>query len=232
MRYAIVAGVFLESQGGPRVLTDVKTFRLILIESQLLFARALAQVLSADSSIYVSSILRSVEDLPATPPSQGADLALIGIDKYASDIAATFATCRQRIPNTRLCALTSFVQPELMQRCLAAGADGFVIKDTSVSELTSAIKLLAEGTPYVDPRVAGGVLRRRAMNKEIPLNELSNREPQIVRLIAQGLSNRAIGANLLLSEKTVKNHISRIFEKLQIPARTGVAVYAIRTGIA
>ena len=213
------------------MFTDAKTFRLILIESQLLFARALAQVLSADSSIYVSSILRSVEDLPETP-QQDADLALIGIDKYASDIATTFATCRQRIPNTRLCALTSFVQPELMQRCLAAGADGFVIKDTSVSELTSAIKLLAEGTPYVDPRVAGGVLRRRAMNKEIPLNELSNRETQIVRLIAQGLSNRAIGANLLLSEKTVKNHISRIFEKLQIPARTGVAVYAIRTGIA
>ncbi|HEY5425416.1 MAG TPA: response regulator transcription factor [Candidatus Tumulicola sp.] len=213
------------------MFTDAKTFRLILIESQLLFARALAQVLSADSSIYVSSILRSVEDLPETP-HQDADLALIGIDKYASDIATTFATCRQRIPNTRLCALTSFVQPELMQRCLAAGADGFVIKDTSVSELTSAIKLLAEGTPYVDPRVAGGVLRRRAMNKEIPLNELSNRETQIVRLIAQGLSNRAIGANLLLSEKTVKNHISRIFEKLQIPARTGVAVYAIRTGIA
>lgn len=213
------------------MFTDGKTFRLILIESQLLFARALAQVLSADSSIYVSSILKSVEDLPATP-SQSADLALIGIDKYASDIAATFATCRQRIPNTRLCALTSFVQPELMQRCLAAGADGFVIKDTSVSELTSAIKLLAEGTPYVDPRVAGGVLRRRAMNKEIPLNELSSRETQIVRLIAQGMSNRAIGANLLLSEKTVKNHISRIFEKLQIPARTGVAVYAIRTGIA
>ena len=213
------------------MFTGLKAFRLNIIESQLLFARALAQVLSADSSIYVSSILRSVEDLPETP-HQDADLALIGIDKYASDIATTFATCRQRIPNTRLCALTSFVQPELMQRCLAAGADGFVIKDTSVSELTSAIKLLAEGTPYVDPRVAGGVLRRRAMNKEIPLNELSNRETQIVRLIAQGLSNRAIGANLLLSEKTVKNHISRIFEKLQIPARTGVAVYAIRTGIA
>ena len=213
------------------MFTDAKTFRLILIESQLLFARALAQVLSADSSIYVSSILRSVEDLPETP-HQDADLALIGIDKYASDIATTFATCRQRIPNTRLCALTSFVQPELMQRCLAAGADGFVIKDTSVSELTSAIKLLAEGTPYVDPRVAGGVLRRRAMNKEIPFNELSNRETQIVRLIAQGLSNGAIGANLLLSEKTVKNHISRIFKKLRIPARTGVAVYAIRTGIA
>ncbi len=215
------------------MITDVKTHRLVLIESQLLFARALAQVLSADPAIYITNILSGVEDLPTNFSGANApDLALIGIDKYSSDIAGTFATCKQRIPNTRLCALTSFVQPDLMQRCLAAGADGFVVKDTSVSELTSAIKLLAEGTPYVDPRVAGGVLRRRAMHQEISLNELSNRETEIVRLIAQGLSNRDIGANLLLSEKTIKNHISRIFEKLQVSARTGVAVYAIRKGIA
>lgn len=213
------------------MITDVKTFRLILVESQLLFARALSQVLSSDASIYVTSILRSVDDLPANS-IQNVDLVLVDIDEYASDIATLFATCRKRVPNTHLCALSSFVRPELMQRCLAAGADGFVIKDTSVSELISAIKLLAGGTPYVDARVAGGVLRRRATNKEIPVNELSNRETEIVRLIAQGLSNRDIGEHLLLSEKTVKNHISRIFEKLQIPARTGVAVYAIRTGLA
>lgn len=213
------------------MITDVKTFRLIMVESQLLFARALSQVLSSDSSIYVTSILRSVQDLPTnTPPN--IDLVLVDIDEYAADIGMTFATCRQRVPNAHMCALSSFVRPELMARCLAAGADGFVIKDTSVSELISAIKMLAAGTPYVDARVAGGVLRQRAMAKDIPVNELSIRETEIVRLIAQGLSNRDIGAHLLLSEKTVKNHISRIFEKLQIPARTGVAVYAIRTGLA
>jgi DNA-binding NarL/FixJ family response regulator len=202
-----------------------------MVESQLLFARALSQVLSSDSSIYVTSILRSVQDLPTnTMPT--VDLVLVDIDEYAADIGATFATCKQRVPNAHLCALSSFVRPELMARCLAAGADGFVIKDTSVSELISAIKLLAAGTPYVDARVAGGVLRQRATAKDIPVNELSIRETEIVRLIAQGLSNRDIGAHLLLSEKTVKNHISRIFEKLQIPARTGVAVYAIRTGLA
>ncbi|HKU81903.1 MAG TPA: response regulator transcription factor [Candidatus Tumulicola sp.] len=214
------------------MITDVKMHRLILIESQLLFARALAQVLSADASISVSSIIAGVEDLPPTTPALAPDLVLVGIDKYSSDIAGTFATLKERLPQSRLCALTSFVQPDLMQRCLAAGADGFIIKDTSVNELISAIKLLADGTPYVDPRVAGGVLRRRAMHQDMALNELSNRETEIVRLIAQGLSNRDIGANLLLSEKTIKNHISRIFDKLQISARTGVAVYAIRKGIA
>lgn len=213
------------------MITDVKAFRVILIESQLLFAKALGQVLSSDSSIHVTGILRGIDDLP-TSTTQKADLVLIDIDEYSLDIGAAIDACRQRIPNTHVCALSSFARPELMQRCLAAGADGYIIKDTSVSELMSAIKVLADGTPYVDPRVGGGVLRRRAMNKELNPNELSNRETEIVRLIAQGLSNRDIGAHLLLSEKTVKNHITRIYEKLHIQARTGVAVYAIRTGLA
>lgn len=210
---------------------DVKTFRVLLIESQLLFARALSQVLSGDSAIYVTNILRSVDDLQGGS-RPAADLVLMDVDEYSSDIASAFAACRQCVSNARLCALSSFARPELMQRCLAAGADGYVMKDTSVSELISAIKLLAGGTPYVDARVAGGVLRRSATGREVPVNELSARETEIVRLIAAGLSNRDIGAQLLLSEKTVKNHISRIFEKLHIPARTGVAVYAIKTGLA
>lgn len=213
------------------MVSEVRSYRVVLIESQLLFARALSQVLSSDPGVKVTAVFKSAGDLE--PLACGdVDLILLDIDEYSADVATALARCRERAAGAHLCALSSFVRPELMQRCLAAGADGFIIKDASVSELISAIKLLAAGTPYVDARVAGGVLRRRATNKEVPLNELSIRETEIVRLIAAGLSNRDIGAQLLLSEKTVKNHISRIFEKLQIPARTGVAVYAIRTGLA
>lgn len=212
------------------MISEVNTYRVVLIESQLLFARALSQVLSSDPAVRVSAVFKSVGDVQ--PLVGGADLILLDVDEYSGDVATALALCRERVAGAHVCALSSFVRPELMQRCLAAGADGFIIKDASVSELISAIKLLAAGTPYVDARVAGGVLRRRAANKEVPFNELSVRETEIVRLIAAGLSNRDIGAQLLLSEKTVKNHISRIFEKLQIPARTGVAVYAIRTGLA
>ncbi|HKU81500.1 MAG TPA: response regulator transcription factor [Candidatus Tumulicola sp.] len=213
------------------MITDVRAYRVVLVESQLLFARALSQVLSSDPDVRVTATYKAAGEIER-PAAGGADLVMLDIDEYSADVAAALAICRERIPGAHVCALSSFVRPELMQRCLAAGADGFIIKDASVSELISAIKLLAAGTPYVDARVAGGVLRRRAVNKEVPLNELSVRETEIVRLIAAGLSNRDIGAHLLLSEKTVKNHISRIFEKLQIPARTGVAVYAIRTGLA
>ena len=210
--------------------TDTQTLRVVFIESQLLFARALSQVLSSDAAIVVTGVFRSIDELSQSAPAS-AELVLVGIDEYSSDVGAAFTACRRYFTGAHICALSSFARPDLMQRCLAAGADGFIIKDTSISELTFAIKLLAKGSPYVDARVAGGALRRHAISQEIPFDELSRRETEIVRLIAQGLSNRDIGAHLALSEKTVKNHMSRIFEKLQIPARTGVAVYAVRNGL-
>ena len=94
------------------------------------------------------------------------------------------------------------------------------------------MKLIAGGNNYVDPRVAGGWLRRRSHgNRRADLNELSTRETEVIRLIAEGLSNKEISARLGLSEKTIKNHISRIFSKLNIYARTQAAVHAIKLGL-
>jgi NarL family two-component system response regulator LiaR len=205
--------------------------RTILIETQSLFADALCHVLSDDSDVMVASVIKSVDDIPVGG-TDNVDLVLLDIDDYSADVEQALLVCGRRFPNAKICALSSFARADTMQRCLAARADGYVVKDTSLSELVAALSLVAAGTPYVDPRVAGTVLRRRALNREATVDELSWRETEIVRLIAQGLSNRDIGSRLLLSEKTVKNHISRIFDKLHITARTQAAVYAIRTGIA
>ncbi|MGH7756910.1 MAG: response regulator transcription factor, partial [Vulcanimicrobiaceae bacterium] len=108
----------------------------------------------------------------------------------------------------------------------------YIVKDISPGELIRAVKTVASGESYVDPRVAGGLLRRRntaAGRTEIA--ELSAREAEVIKLIAEGLANKQISARLNLSEKTVKNHISRIFSKLNINARTQAAVHAIRAGI-
>jgi len=129
--------------------------------------------------------------------------------------------------------LSSHLNAEAMQRCLNAGADGYIVTDISPNELRQAVKAVASGSSYVDPRIAGGVLRRRsAMNGRVDINELSARETQIIRYIARGLSNKEISSELYLSERTVKNHISRIFSKLNVSARTQAAVYAIKSGLA
>lgn len=204
---------------------------LTLIETQSLFADALCHVLEGDADVHVASVFRTVDELPLGASNE-VNLVLLDVDDYCENVEQAFMTCAQRFPQAKLSALSSFANADVMQRCLAAGAQGYVVKDSSLLELGAAIRSIVAGRPYVDPRVAGAILSRRAVNTEPSMDELSRRETEIVRLIAQGLSNRDIGARMLLSEKTVKNHISRIFDKLQITARTQAAVYAIRTGIA
>ncbi|GAC1405361.1 MAG: hypothetical protein NVSMB64_10100 [Candidatus Velthaea sp.] len=119
-----------------------------------------------------------------------------------------------------------------MQRALSSGAEAYIVKDISPPELLRAVKTVADGESYVDPRAAGNLLRRRSQNGRADIMELSERESEVLKLIAEGLANKQISARLHLSEKTVKNHVSRIFSKLNITARTQAAVHAIRNGIA
>jgi DNA-binding NarL/FixJ family response regulator len=160
------------------------------------------------------------------------DLILLDLDGSAIEIGEALRVCRESAPQARVCVLSMRAQPEIMQCCLAAGAEGYIIKDVTPTELMRAVKIVAAGETYVDPRVAGGLLRRRSMSNGKPdLNELSVRETEVIRLIAEGLSNKEISARLNLSEKTIKNHVSRIFSKLNIYARTQAAVHAIKMGL-
>jgi DNA-binding NarL/FixJ family response regulator len=126
-----------------------------------------------------------------------------------------------------------FPQQDLLSRSLLFGVEGYVIKEISPNDLVKALVAIAEGSAYVDPSLAGNMLRRLTTNRlKAQPNELSERETDVIRLIALGLSNKQISNKLFLSEKTVKNHISRIFSKLDVSARTQAAVYAIKNGIA
>jgi two-component system, NarL family, response regulator LiaR len=214
-----------------QVANPTSAIRLALIETQSLFADALCHVLQGDGDIRVVSVVRSVDELPQASLND-VNLVMIDVDDYCNNVEQAFLACSTSFPQAKLTALSSFANPDVMQRCLAARAQGYIVKDSSLLELSSALRSIVAGRPYVDPRVAGAILSRRAINTEPSMDELSGRETEIVRLIAQGLSNRDIGTRLLLSEKTVKNHVSRIFDKLHITARTQAAVYAIRTGIA
>jgi len=204
--------------------------RIAIIESQVLFAKALAGIFAEDAAFVLAGDFR-------TPPADGVlpgapDVVVVDLDGQTVDVAQTLAGCARACPGARICALSMHLSPELMQRCLASGAEAYIVKDISPAELVRAVKMVAEGQSYVDPRVAGGLLRKRSANGGKPdIMELSVREAEVLKLIAEGLANKQISARLHLSEKTVKNHVSRIFSKLNISARTQAAVHAIRSGI-
>lgn len=208
--------------------TSPTPLRVFIIEKQLLFGTAVAQILSSDPAISVVGTApdRESAHLAAAKP----DVIVVDID--SDEVDTTVELLRTAIPDARICLLSMYSQPEVMQRCLSAGADGYIVKDSSLQELTAAIKAIGEGSSYVDPRVAAALLRRRAPAHVPYTSQLSPRETDIIRLIAQGLSNRDIGRRLVLSEKTVKNHVSRIFSKLHFTARSQAAVHAIRSGLA
>ena len=210
------------------VITD--TVRLYIIEGQVLFAKALCQVFAQERAFEMVGDAQTIDEagiLRAKP-----DVIIVDLDGTNMSLVDALERCRTIAPDARICALTMRPAPEIMQRALAAGAEGYVIKDVTPSELIRAVKLVASGETYVDPRVAGGWLRRRSTGtRRADLNELSVRETEVIRLIAEGLSNKEISARLNLSEKTIKNHISRIFSKLNIYARTQAAVHAIKLGL-
>ncbi|GAC1567935.1 MAG: two-component system response regulator DevR [Vulcanimicrobiaceae bacterium] len=201
-----------------------------MVEPFLLIGEGLCELLARSGTFDVVGKVLSVADAYAFKPAP--DLIMIDIDAMARDAVEAIRDCKASVPIAHICVLTAFGNEEVMQRCLAAGADGFIVKDASKAEFLRATRVITEGDSYVDPRVAGTFLRRRngATWRSDP-DELSPREVEIVCLIANGLSNRDISARLELSEKTVKNYISRIFSKLHVCARTQAAAYAFKTGM-
>lgn len=158
------------------------------------------------------------------------------MDLIMPDMDGVEATRRvkQVSPRSQVVVVTSYHEDEHIFPALKAGALSYLLKDLSSDELASAIRKAAVGDAVLHPRVAARVIKElqgpRA-EKVNPFTELSERELEVLKLIADGMSNAGIAAKLFLSEKTVKGHVSNILSKLQLVDRTQAAVYAWREGI-
>ncbi len=141
---------------------------------------------------------------------------------------------KQVSPRSQIIVLTSYHEDENIFPALKAGALSYILKDLSAEELASAVRKAAVGEAVLHPRVAARVIKELQGKRSETLNpftELSERELEVLKLIADGMSNAEMAARLVLSEKTVKGHVSNILSKLQLADRTQAAVYAWREGI-
>jgi NarL family two-component system response regulator LiaR len=152
------------------------------------------------------------------------DLLMPGMD----GVEAT-ARLHRITPNTRIIVLTSFHDDTHIFPAIKAGAFSYLLKDVAPDHLVAAIRAAAKGEPTLHPKVAARLLQEsRAPHTA---TELTPRETDVLKLIAEGLSNAEIAARLVLSEKTVKGHVSNILSKLHLTDRTQAAVYAWREGV-
>jgi DNA-binding NarL/FixJ family response regulator len=203
--------------------------RVLIIEDQVLLGKALGLMIAADASVEVVGDARRVTDeiLRSSRP----DVVVVDVDVKDIDFAAAAALIRNAAPQARICVLSEQLTHAAVEKCRAAGAHGFIVKDVTVAEFHRALGVVAAGGFYVDPRLPERELQARRSGKGSHLLELSIREGEVVRYIVDGLANKEIASKLSLSEKTVKNHVSRIFSKFDCTARTQVAVQAIRSGL-
>jgi NarL family two-component system response regulator LiaR len=155
------------------------------------------------------------------------DLVMPGMNGVDATRAITSTS-----PSTRVIVLTSFSEDEQVFASIKAGAQGYLMKDVLPQELVRAIRTVNRGEAQLDPEIARKLMHEFSNPQPTrPKHDLTERELEVLRLISQGKSNKEISEELVLSEKTVKTHVSNILQKLHLSDRTQAAVYALRQKI-
>jgi len=210
------------------------TVRVLLVDDQALFREALAVLLDVRTDISVVGEAANGAEALRLAASLRPDVVLMDLRMPVLDGIAATRRLRLELPSVRVIALTTFDEDDEVFAALRAGAVGYLLKDVSSERLVEAILAAARDESVLQPSVAAKVLARFAAlpDSSPPLAApLSERELAVVRLLAQGHSNREIAAALFLAEGTVKNHVTSVLAKLGARDRTQAALRARSLGL-
>ena len=205
--------------------------RVFLLDDHEIVRRGIRDLLWVEKSMVVvgeaATEEEALEKIPQTEPNVAVLDVRLGEDGSGIEVCREI---RSNHPEVACIMLTSFADDEALFASLMAGASGFVLKQIRGSDLVDAIKKVARGESLLDSTATAKVLERLRKEPEDvdPLAELTPQERRILDLIAQGKTNRQIGEDLFLAEKTVKNHVSHLLAKLGMGRRSEAAAYAAR----
>jgi two-component system NarL family response regulator len=207
--------------------------RVLICDDHALFRRGLMMVLEAEEGIEVVAEAEDGLEGVAKAEEIAPDVVLMDVRMpRMSGIDAT-RLIAQSLPTTRILMLTVSDEEDDLYEAVKAGATGYLLKEISIEEVASAIRAVVTGQSLITPSMASKLLaefNNLAKQAEQRLNvpRLTDRELQVLRLVAQGLSNREVAEQLTISENTVKNHVRNILEKLHLHSRMEAVVYAVR----
>jgi DNA-binding NarL/FixJ family response regulator len=209
----------------------------LVVDDHDLFRRGLRELLE-EQGIRVIGDAATVEDGVALAARARPDVVVMDLNlPHGSGIDATHQLVAAD-PNARVLVLTVAADERNVLNALLAGACGYLLKDSTIEEIAAGVRAAAAGRSFVSPQVVHHLLNRlrgSASAYEVPAPEdakLSVRELEILRLVAEGCDNDEIAERLVLSPRTVKNHVSSILAKLDMDNRVQAAVYAVRQGLA
>jgi DNA-binding NarL/FixJ family response regulator len=211
--------------------------RAAIVDDQAIVRAGVARILSpADGFEVVAECAdgrEAVEELPALSP----DVVLMDVRMPALDGIAATAQLRRLDDPLDVLVLTTFGEDEVLWGAVEAGAAGFVLKDSTAGDLIAAVRAVAGGAAWFDPAVAPRLLERYrrvvapAARDATRLDLLTDREHDVLRLMARGATNAEIGASLFVAEATVKTHVGSIFGKLGVRDRAAAIVFAYDHGV-
>lgn len=215
--------------------------RILIVDDQGLMLEGLRTILDMEEDLEVVLTAKTGLEAIQKCTSVAVDVVLMDVKLSSTDNIQAISQIKQDYPQVKVLGLSGYSEDECVIGALRAGADGYLLKDSPSEDLIRAIRVVMQGGTMLAPQVAGRVVahmcrllenEERQPKARAPLNhQLTDRELEVLRLVAQGLSNREIATALYVTEGTVKNHVSSICQKLGARDRTQVAVFAWRNSI-
>jgi len=208
---------------------------IIIADDQMLLRKSLGQIISTDEEINVVDMVGTGKEAIESCNTHKPDMVLMDIEMPEMDGITALKIIKENYPNIKVIILTTFENTDNIIDSFLNQADGYIIKDVDCDELIITIKCVNYGLTVIHESVKKVMVdkfKNMVTNKKKNIDIVSGNEMDIIRLIVKGQSNKDIAKLLNYSEGTIKNKISRIYEKLEISDRLQLAVYAVENGIA
>jgi two-component system NarL family response regulator len=218
---------------GPGPKPGGEPIRVAVVDDQELFRRGLTMLLGVEEDIEV--VGEAGDGVAATELAASAvpDVILMDVRMPKRSGIEACVAIKEVAPTARIIMLTVSDEEADLYDAVKNGASGYLLKDSSIDEVAQAIRVVADGQSLISPSMAIKLLDEfkqmsRSDRQQVPSPRLTDRELEVLKLVAQGLNNREIAKRLFISENTVKNHVRNILEKLQLHSRMDAVMYAVR----
>jgi two-component system NarL family response regulator len=216
-------------------MEETTSLRVLIVDDHALFRRGLQMVLKQEPDIDVVGEAADGHEAVDKAQELMPDVVLMDVRMPGQSGIKATEQIRERLPHAKILMLTISDDETDLYNAIKAGASGYLLKEISIEEVADAVRSVWQGQSRISPSMASKLLaefaamsKRATERHQLPAPRLTDREMEVLRLVAQGMNNRVIARELFISENTVKNHIRNILEKLHLHSRMEAVVYAVR----
>lgn len=215
-------------------MTDTDTISVLIVDDHAIVREGLRALIATEPGIDVAGEAGDGDEAVRKVDALAPDVILMDLLMPRKGGIAAIEEIKGEHPDAKILVLTSFAEDDKVFPAIKAGALGYLLKDSSPDELLASIRDVYRGEASLHPAIARKLIRELNRPNDLPSTEdpLTVREVEVLGLVAKGLSNQEIAERLIVSERTVRTHVSNILDKLHLANRTQAALYALREGLA